>query len=374
MIVSRNEKYSHPFLNVLARPRLFPPAGLCCYKDMEIVYRKTTDLIPYKNNPRKNDQSVDYVAQSIREFGWKVPLVITKDNVIVTGHTRLKAAKKLKIKEVPCIIADDLTEDQIKAFRLADNKVAEFSDWDFEKLDLEIEGIDLDLEQFGFEFVDEYLEHEHFKDATQERVLDIHNLGKAQYKGVGPYDMPALAPVTSLPEITEWIGFNYVLTETEPENKGVHFFIDDYQFERIWNDPDKYVDKLRQFAAVATPDFSPYGDMPMATQIFNHYRKQWVGRYLQDRDVIVIPTVRASSDVRSLEWYLDGIPEKGIVMISSMWTGRGGTKDYFVEREYKKMYETLNPCKILLYGRDLSSELPGDIEFIGNFTSKRWDK
>ena len=341
---------------------------------MEIVYKKTKDLIPYGNNPRKNDQSVEYVAESIREFGFKVPIVIDRNGVIVTGHTRLKAAKKLKLKEVPCIIADDLTEDQIKAFRLADNKVAEFSDWDFEKLDFEIEGIDIDLEQFGFDFTDPFIEHEQYKEETQERVLDIHNLGKAQFDGVGPYDMPELDPVKSLPEIKEWIGFNYVLTDTEPEGKGVHFFIDDYQFERIWNDSDKYVEKLQRYAAVATPDFSPYGDMPMATQIFNHYRKQWVGKYLQVNGVTVIPTIRASMDERSLKWYLDGIPEGGIVMISSMWAKDKEIRKFFIEKEYGIMYKKLNPCKVFLYGNNISDELDGNIEYIPSFTKKQYSR
>lgn len=122
---------------------------------MEIIYKPVSDLIPYENNPRKNDQAVDYVANSIKEFGFKVPIVIGSDNVIVTGHTRLKAAIKLGLTEVPVIVADDLTEEQINAFRLADNKVAEMADWDFERLDLELESIDFDMEQFGFEFEEE---------------------------------------------------------------------------------------------------------------------------------------------------------------------------------------------------------------------------
>ena len=89
-------------------------------KKMNIVYKKVKDLIPYENNPRNNDEAVDYVAKSIEEFGFKVPCVVSSDGVLITGHTRLKACKKLGIDEVPCIVADDLTEDQIKAFRIAD--------------------------------------------------------------------------------------------------------------------------------------------------------------------------------------------------------------------------------------------------------------
>ena len=109
------------------------------------------ELKPYEKNPRKNDEAVKYVAASIKEFGFKVPIVIDKDNVIVAGHTRYKASKKLGLKEVPCIIASDLDEEQIKAFRLADNKVSELAEWDFPTLAEELDDLDIDMEQFGFE-------------------------------------------------------------------------------------------------------------------------------------------------------------------------------------------------------------------------------
>lgn len=108
-------------------------------------------LKPYKNNPRKNDGAVDAVVASIREFGFKVPIVIDKDCEIVAGHTRYKAAKKLGLKSVPCIIADDLTPEQIKAFRLADNKTAELAEWDIDLLNIELDDIQLDMSAFGFD-------------------------------------------------------------------------------------------------------------------------------------------------------------------------------------------------------------------------------
>lgn len=119
---------------------------------MEIVNKKVDELIPYENNPRKNDEAVDYVAKSISEFGFKVPIVIDKGNVVVAGHTRLKAAKQLEIQEVPCIVADDLNEEQIKAFRLADNKVSEKAKWNDTLLDKELQEIlNIDMGEFGFD-------------------------------------------------------------------------------------------------------------------------------------------------------------------------------------------------------------------------------
>lgn len=118
---------------------------------MNIVMKQVTELKEYENNPRNNEAAIDAVANSIKEFGFKVPIVITKENVIIAGHTRLKASLKLGLVTVPCIVADDLTEGQIKAFRLADNKTAELASWDFTKLESELESIEMDMSVFGFE-------------------------------------------------------------------------------------------------------------------------------------------------------------------------------------------------------------------------------
>ena len=117
---------------------------------MDIAIRALDEIKPYEKNPRNNKDAVKYVANSIKEFGFKVPIVIDSEGVIVAGHTRYKAAKKLKMNEVPCIVADDLTEDQIRAFRIADNKVSEIAEWDFELLEGEIEMLDFDMTDFGF--------------------------------------------------------------------------------------------------------------------------------------------------------------------------------------------------------------------------------
>lgn len=123
---------------------------------MQIVEKKLKELIPYENNPRFNENAIEYVANSIKEFGFKVPVVIDKNNVIVCGHTRVKACERLGIKSVPCVVADDLTEEQIKAFRLADNKTAEIAEWDFEMLNFEIDELkNFDMERFGFNFDEE---------------------------------------------------------------------------------------------------------------------------------------------------------------------------------------------------------------------------
>ena len=123
-------------------------------KQLEIKYMSVNDIKPYKDNPRINEKAIPYVMNSIKEFGFKNPIIIDKNNIIICGHTRLESAKRLKYTEVPVIYADDLSDEQIKAFRLADNKVSEIAEWDLELLDNELSEIDLDMEQFGFELSD----------------------------------------------------------------------------------------------------------------------------------------------------------------------------------------------------------------------------
>ena len=338
---------------------------------MKIEMLKVKDLKPYKKNAKKHPKKqIERIANSIEQFGMNDPIAIWKDNVVISGHGRLEAMKQLGYAEVPCIRLDHLTDEERKAYTLAHNKVAE-SEWDYSILDDEINSItEFDMGDFGFEFIDT----EKNKADTQKKVENILNIGKANFPGVGKYDIPQLEPIheNEIGEIKEWLGFNYVLSDSEPEGKAVHFFIDDYQFTRIWNTPEKYMEKLARYEAVLTPDFSPYSDMPLATQIFNHYRKHWVGKLMQEYGVKVIPTIRASRDERSLDFYLDGEPKGGVVCISSMWTSDDDAREYF-KREYETMRKTLKPEKIYVYGNEVEG-LKGNIEYIPTFTQKRWNK
>ena len=152
---------------------------------MEIIYKNIKDLKPYEKNPRRNNEAVKYVAKSIEEFGFKVPVIIDKDGVIVCGHTRYKASKKLGYTEIPCIIADDLTEEQIKAFRLADNKVSEKAEWDFNLLSEELDDIfNIEMSDFGFEIdieeVEEIKEDNYEVEVPKEpksKYGDVYQLG-----------------------------------------------------------------------------------------------------------------------------------------------------------------------------------------------------
>ena len=145
------------------------------FKKLNVIHLKVSDLIAYENNPRKNDDAVDAVASSIKSFGFKVPVIVDSNNVIIAGHTRVKACKKLGITEVPCVIADDLTEDQIKAFRLADNKTSELAEWDLDKLSEELKFIEMDMSQFGFEDLEQELDREVLEDEFDENEAVSEN-------------------------------------------------------------------------------------------------------------------------------------------------------------------------------------------------------
>lgn len=158
---------------------------------MEIIMKKVDEIKPYEKNPRHNEEAVKYVANSIKEFGFKNPIIIDKNNVIIAGHTRLKASIYLNLESVPCIIADDLTEEQVKALRIADNKVSEMATWDEGLLELELEqitGIDMglfgieELEELEEEIVDDEFDVDKALDETEQEyginIGDIYQLGK----------------------------------------------------------------------------------------------------------------------------------------------------------------------------------------------------
>lgn len=338
---------------------------------MEIIEKKINELIPYDKNPRKNDKAVEYVANSIKEFGFKVPIVIDKNNVVVTGHTRLKACKKLGIKKVPCVIADDLTDEQIKAFRIADNKVGEVAEWDYKLLDAELDTIDFNFEDFGFEMPDVGFKEEH-QEEYQEQKHDMFNLLSGDYTGSGKFGIPEILPLYELPKVEEWIGFNYVKTTENMQGKGVHFFLDDYQFERVWNMPEVSAQRLLGASLICSPDFSMFTDFAPALQIYNHYRKHWVARYWQTLGYKVIPTI-CWSDKKSFDWCFEGEPHNSVVIVSTVGTQNDKIASKLFMDGYEAMQKAISPSKVLVYG-NIPKELEQDnIETIEQFSAK-WNK
>lgn len=149
------------------------------------------------------------------------------------------------------------------------------------------------------------------------------NLEKMIFSGVGEYGIPEIIPEQYEP--CGWIGFNYAVSTAKRAGKGVHFFLDDYQFERVWNNPDRYIDVLRDYDYVLSPDFSMYTDFPKAMQIYNHYRKHWCAAYMQMNGLRVIPTI-AWIDENSFSWCFDGEPVGSVVAVSSVGTQNSKAK------------------------------------------------
>lgn len=186
---------------------------------------------------------------------------------------------------------------------------------------------------------------------TEERYC--HNLNIVQLPTTGDYDIPIIAPEKW--KQYDWIGFNYAKTCTNREQTGIHFFVDDYQFERMWQYVSRYTKLLTQFGAIMSPDYSMFTDWPVSIQIYNHYRKHFWGAYLQFLGVTVYPTI-TWSDHSSYSWCFDGEPKNAVVCISSVGTQLNTkTKELFLDG-YFAMVDVLTPKTIVFHG-DIPDEI-----------------
>ena len=337
---------------------------------MKIENIAIKNLIPYENNPRRNDKAVDYVARSIEEFGFKVPIVIDRNNVIVTGHTRYKAAQKLGIEKVPCIRADDLDEDQVKAFRLVDNKAAEIATWDVEKLNVELEDIVLDMEAFDFE-ID--VDDGGYYGDERERTNKAYNLDLIDYEALTNdfWQMPTIKNDHFVPD--DLIGFNYAKTSKNKE-AGIHFYVDDYQFERIWNYPEKYIDILKEYQCILSPDFSLYMDMPMPMKIWNTYRSRQIGAYCQREGIKVIPTL-SWAEPETFRFCFAGIPKGSIVSVSTVGVKESKEALKIWTAGMDEAIKVIEPETIIHYGGKIDYDYGGlDVRYYTNKVTDNWKR
>lgn len=188
------------------------------------------------------------------------------------------------------------------------------------------------------------------------------NLESAKFDGVGKYHIPEIKPIHEV-NVEHWIGFNYCRTSRLDKSKtGVQFFIDDYQFERLWNQPDTYVNMLRDYKVLLSPDWSLYTDFPLAVQIFNHYRKHWMAAYWQSLGFNVIPTI-CWSDASSYEFCFDGEPVGGVVAVSNVGCMQDKEAEKLFEQGYNEMLKRLKPSKILFFAKKFG-DYDGPITYI----------
>lgn len=326
--------------------------------DLKIEYLNINALKPYKMNARKHDaKSIEVITKSIKEFGFDDPIGIWgKENIIVEGHGRLAAAKKLGLKTVPCVRLDHLTEEQRKAYTLAHNKTAEASSWDDGLLNLELKDIlNIDMSEFGFDlnFEEDYFEIFEPEDPRDPSCQHnaFENQDRMQFPTNSFYGMPEIEPTQTVGD--KMLRFMDWKEVDDPENYIAHFFYDDYKFISAWREPDKYIDRLKRFKAVVSPDFSVYTDFPRALQILACYRRQWCGAFWQSMGIDVIPDVRWG-DEKSWEYCFDGMPKGGTVAVSTVgiandsdWNNKEGD---MWRAGYAEMMRRLEPKTILFYG------------------------
>ena len=344
---------------------------------LKIEFLRLSEIIPYKNNPRHNDEAVEYVANSIRRFGFKVPIIIDRNNVIVTGHTRLKAAQVLKLDKVPVIRADDLSEEQVRAFRIADNKVAEYATWDLGKLEIELDSIaDINMGDFGinidalFNDLDDSDDEGYYGD-ERERTNKAYNLDLIDYSNLTNtfWQMPIIHNDGFIPH--DLTGFNYAKSSANKAT-GIHFYVDDYQFERLWNAPEKYVDVLSEYECILSPDFSLYMDMTMPIKIWNIYRSRFIGAYYQAKGIKVIPTI-SWAEKETFQFCFQGIPKGSIVSISTIGVKENKEALQIWRDGVTEMIRQIEPSTIIVYGGKLDYDY-GDIEVIyfENKVTENW--
>ena len=181
-------------------------------------------------------------------------------------------------------------------------------------------------------------------------MLNFENCDKAIFPSSNAWGIPEIQPEHINIRRIEWIPFNYAMTSKNRESKGLHFYLDDYQFQRLWNRPDDYIPLLKQFAAVCSPDFSQYTDMPPTMRMYNHYRKHWLAAYWQMNGIHVIPTI-CWSDSNSFDWCFDGEPTNSIVSISSVGTQADAESQMMFSDGCREAIKRLQPTEILWYGK-----------------------
>lgn len=340
-------------------------------KATKLLQVKISDLVPYENNAKiHGKKQIEKLQKSIEQFGFLSPILIDKDKNIIAGHGRVKAAEGIGIKTVPCISIEGLTDAERKAYILADNRLAEFGKWDKDIVEAEIgllEEIDFDIDDLEFELpdIDSYYGDE------RERTNDAYNLDIAHETELTNdfWQMPVIKNDGYIPE--KLIGFNYAKTSKD-KKCGIHFFVDDYQFERVWNYPEKYVEILAQYECILSPDFSLYMDMPIPMKIWNVYRSRQIGAYYQNAGIKVIPTL-SWAEKETFGFCFCGIPKKSIVAVSTVGV-KENTEALQIWRDgMDEMIKQLEPETILVYGGQIEYDYKGvNVKYYDNEVLKAW--
>lgn len=337
--------------------------------DLKIEYIPIEDVRPYSRNAKKHpEKQIEQIKESFELFGMIDPIGIWH-NEIVEGHGRYLACKELGIDVIPVIRLDHLTDKQRRAYCHIHNKLTMNSGFDLDILNEELADLkdDFDLEQFDFEIPDE--EEDSYPGDERERTYNAYNLEEYDDTRTACfYQIPVIAKCDYVPD--ELIGFNYVLSSARKE-AAVHFFIDDYQFERVWNQPGEYIPKIAEFPAALTPDFSLYMDMPMAMKIWNVYRSRLIGQMMQDAGINVIPTLQWA-EPETFAFCFDGIEPGGSVAVSTVGVMRDENAKTIWRAGMDEAIKRLRPKNIIAYGTKIDYDF-GKI-LVKYFAARQFEK
>ncbi len=281
---------------------------------------------------------------------------VDENNMIIEGHGRYKALKQLGVKQVPCIELNNMTEEQKKAYILVHNKLNMDTGFDNSILNDELLSIDtIDMSEFDLDIKLDDL----FKENERHRTNDAYNLDLIDLDNSTNdfWQMPVIKNDNFIPD--DIIGFNYAKSSKQ-HNVGIHFYLDDYQFERIWNKPEDYIDILKQYECIFSPDFSLYLDMPMPMKIWNIYRSRQIGQFYQSQGIKVIPTI-SWAEKETFEFAFKGIPKGSIVSISTIGVKQNKDALKIWQDGMDAMIEEIEPNTILVYGGKLDYDY-GDIQ------------
>ena len=340
---------------------------------LEIEYIPVGEIKPYKYNAKKHpEKQIEQIVESIETFGFNDPIA-TWHGEIVEGHGRYLAALKMGIKTVPVVRLDELTDEQRAAYALVHNKLTMSSGFDTKLLELELEKLPaLDMDRFGFELPD--LDGDTGGLETVEPSVShnvFENQEKRQFTAENWYGIPDIpATNTTGDKLLRFCDFNQV---EDHENYIAHFYYDDFKFINAWRHPEKYIEKLKRFKAVISPDFSLYTDFPRALQILSCYRRQWCGLYWWEKGLDIIPDV-VWGDEESYKFCFLGIPKHSTVAVSTVgvtndaeWNNKDN--NLFL-KGYEEMMNRLEPTTVILYGSAIDG-LEGNIIRVPSFYEER---
>lgn len=298
---------------------------------------------------------------------------------------------------MPCIIAENLTDDQIDAFRLVDNKSSEIAEWNPEALQKELKNLQkvFDMRAFNFEYEmpkvevpgldtlsgsknetngeesgEDPQEEEGYYGDARERTARLYLLRQFDpFRCSERFQMPIIEPTQHMPE--RLIGFNYA-PGTDDFEAGVHFYLDDYQFERVWNNPQKYAERLYNFDCVLSPDFSLYLNMPLPMKIWNIYRSRLIGQIFQDYGCEVIPTISWAEE-ETFDFCFEGLREGGVISVSTIGVKRDEEAGKIWEAGMNEAIKRLKPSGIVVYGGNIGYDFGSvPVKYIQNEVTERW--